>query len=149
MKLILKEEVEHLGSPGDLVDVKGGYGRNYLIPHGKAVMATPGAIKEYENLQKQAEQRAELTVEKAKQLAQQLEIASVTIPATVGEDEKIHGTVTNIQVAEALEERGIVIDKRKISLDQDIKTLGEYTATVDLLGDLKPQVKVWVVKSSD
>lgn len=147
MKLILKEDVEHLGPAGELVDVKGGYGRNFLIPNGKAVMATPGAIKEYENLQKEAALRAELTVEKAKELAQQLETTSVTIPVTVGEDDKIHGTVTNIQVAEALEERDLLIDKRKISLDQDIKVLGEYTATVDLLGDLKPQVKVWVVKS--
>ncbi|MEX0662047.1 MAG: 50S ribosomal protein L9 [Balneolaceae bacterium] len=147
MKLILKEDVEHLGPAGELVDVKGGYGRNFLIPNGKAVMATPGAIKEYENLQKEAALRAELTVEKAKELAQQLEATSVTIPVTVGEDDKIHGTVTNIQIAEALEEREILIDKRKISLDQDIKVLGEYTATVDLLGDLKPQVKVWVVKS--
>lgn len=147
MKLILKEDIEHLGPAGELVDVKGGYGRNFLIPNGKAVMATPGAIKEYENLQKEAALRAELTVEAAKELAQQLEATSVTIPVTVGEDDKIHGTVTNIQIAEALEERDILIDKRKISLDQDIKVLGEYTATVDLLGDLKPQVKVWVVKS--
>ncbi len=147
MKLILKEDVENLGPAGELVDVKGGYGRNFLIPNGKAVMATPGAVKEYENTQKEAALRAELTVEKAKELAQQLEATSVTIPVTVGEDDKIHGTVTNIQVAEALEERDILIDKRKISIDQDIKVLGEYTATVDLLGDLKPQVKVWVVKS--
>lgn len=147
MKLILKEDVEHLGPAGELVEVKAGYGRNFLIPNGKAVMATPGAVKEYENLQKEAALRAELTVEAAKELAQQLEATSVTIPVTVGEDEKIHGTVTNIQIAEALEERNILIDKRKISIDQDIKVLGEYTATVDLLGDLKPQVKVWVVKS--
>lgn len=146
MKLILKEDVEKLGSAGDLVDVKPGYGRNYLIPQAKAVMATEGAIKEYENLKREAELRAELSVEAAKELAQQLETISVTIPVTVGEDEKIHGTVTNIQIAEALEERDILIDRRKISIDQDIKTLGEYTATIDLMGELKPQVKVWVVK---
>ncbi len=147
MKLILKEDVEKLGTAGDLVDVKPGYGRNYLIPQGKAVMATEGAIKHYEQMKREAELRAELTVEKAKELAQQLETTSVTIPVTVGEDDKIHGTVTNIQVAEALEERDILIDRRKISIDQDIKTLGEYTATIDLMGDLNPQVKVWVVKA--
>lgn len=146
MKLILKDDVEKLGSAGELVDVKDGYGRNYLIPQGKAVMATPGAVKQYEHLKREAELRADLTVEKAKELAKTLEATSVTIGVTVGEDEKIHGTVTNIQVADALEERDIIIDRRKISLDQDIKTLGEYTATVDLLGELKPQVKVWVVK---
>ena len=149
MKLILKEDVEKLGSTGDLVDVKPGYGRNYLIPQAKAVMATPGAIKEYEALQREAELRAELTVEKAKQLAQKLEATSVTISASVGEDDKIHGTVTNIDVAASLEERDILIDRRKISIDQDIKTLGEYTATIDLLGDLNPQIKIWVVKEED
>lgn len=147
MKLILKEEVDNLGSAGDLVDVKPGYGRNYLIPQGKAELATSGAIKNYEHLKKQAALRAELTVESAKELAEQLENTSVTISAKVGEDDKIFGTVTTIQIAEALEERGIVVDKRDISLDQDVKTLGEYTATVNLLGDLKPQVKVWVVSA--
>ncbi|MDX1590943.1 MAG: 50S ribosomal protein L9 [Balneolaceae bacterium] len=146
MKLILKEDVEKLGTAGELVDVKDGYGRNYLIPQGKATLATPGAIRQYEHLKRQAALRADLSVEAAKELAEQLETTSVTIPVTVGEDDKIHGTVTNIQVAEALEERDIIIDRRKISLDQDIKSLGEYTATVDLLGDLNPKVKVWVVK---
>lgn len=146
MKVILKEDVEKLGSAGDLVDVKPGYGRNYLIPQAKAVLATEGAIRHFEKMKRQAELRAELTIEAAKELAQQLETTSVTIPVTVGEDDKIHGTVTNIQVAEALEERDILIDRRKITIDQDIKSLGEYTATVELLGDLKPQVKVWVVK---
>jgi large subunit ribosomal protein L9 len=147
MKLILKEDIEKLGSAGDLVDVKPGYGRNYLIPQAKAVMATEGAIKHFEQMKREAELRAELTVEKAKELAQQLENTSVTIPVTVGEDDRIHGTVTNIQIAEALEERDILIDRKKISIDQDIKTLGEYTATIDLMGDLNPQVKVWVVKA--
>jgi large subunit ribosomal protein L9 len=146
MKVILKEDVEKLGEAGELVDVKPGYGRNYLIPQAKAIMATEGAIRHHEKMKREAELRAELTVEAAKALAQQLEATSVTIPVTVGEDDKIHGTVTNIQIAEALEERDILIDRRKISIDQEIKSLGEYTATIDLMGDLKPQVKVWVVK---
>ncbi len=146
MKVLLKEDIEKLGSAGELVDVKPGYGRNYLIPQNKAVMATEGAIKNYEHMKREAELRATLTVEAAAELAEQLEATSVTISATVGEDDKIFGTVTNIQVAEALEERGIIIDRRKISMDQDINSLGEYTATVDLMGDLNPKVKVWVVK---
>lgn len=146
MKVLLKEDIEKLGSAGELVDVKPGYGRNYLIPQNKAVMATEGAIKNYEHIKREAELKANLTVEAAAELALQLEATSVTISAKVGEDDKIFGTVTNIQVAEALEERGIIIDRRKISMDQDINSLGEYTATVDLLGDLNPKVKVWVVK---
>lgn len=146
MKVLLRENVENLGSAGDLVDVKPGYGRNYLIPQAKAVMATEGAIKDYENIKREAELRATMTADAAAELAEQLEATSLTISATVGEDDKIFGTVTNIQIAEALEERGIVIDRRKISIDQDINSLGEYTATIDLLGDLNPKVKVWVVK---
>lgn len=146
MKLILKEDVEKLGDAGEIVDVKPGYGRNYLIPRGKAVMATEGALKQLQQAKEKAERRAELTVEAAKEMAERLETTSVTIPVTVGEDEKIHGTVTNKDVADALAERDIEIERRKISLDQDISTLGEYTATIDLLGELKPKIKVWVVK---
>jgi large subunit ribosomal protein L9 len=146
MKLILKEDVDKLGDSGDIVDVKPGYGRNYLIPQGKAIMATEGALKQLEAIKESAERRAELTVEAAKEMAERLETTSVTISVSVGEDERIHGTVTNQNVAEALAERDIEIDRRKIEIDQDIKTLGEYTATVSLLGDLKQQIKVWVVK---
>lgn len=146
MKLILKEDIEKLGTAGEVVDVKPGYGRNYLIPQKKAVMATDSALREIESRKRQAALRAELTVEAAKELAEKIETLSVTIPVTTGEDEKIHGTVTTIQLAEALEEKDILVDRRKITLDQEIKSLGEYTATVDLLGDLKPQLKVWVVK---
>jgi len=147
MKLILKEDVEKLGQAGDLVDVKNGYGRNYLIPQGKAILATKSAIKELERLKEPAALQAELTVEAAKDLAEQLKVTSVTIPVTTGEDDKIHGTVTNADIAEALQERDIMVDRRKISLDQDVKTLGEYTATVNLIGELKPTLKFWVVKA--
>ena len=147
MKLILKDDVEKLGQAGDLVNVKNGYGRNYLIPQGKAVLATQASIAEVERLKKQAALKAEITVKEAKKLAQLLEATSVTISVTTGDGDKIHGTVTNVQIAEALEEREILIDKRDISLDQDVKTLGEYTATVSLVGDLKPKMKFWVVKA--
>ncbi|MFH5831999.1 50S ribosomal protein L9 [Halalkalibaculum sp. DA3122] len=146
MKLILKEDVEKLGDAGEVVEVKPGYGRNYLIPQGKAEIATPGALKQLQLIKEKAERRAELTIEKAQEMAERLETTSVTIPVTVGEDEKIHGSVTTQDVADALAERDIEIDKRKISLDQDIKTLGEYTATINLISEIKPQIKVWVVK---
>ncbi|WP_138430722.1 50S ribosomal protein L9 [Fodinibius saliphilus] len=146
MKLILREDVNKLGDAGDIVEVKAGYGRNYLIPQGKAIMATDGALKQVETMKEQAERRAEVTVENAQELAERLETTSVTIPVAVGEDERIHGSVTNQDVADALEERDINVDKRKIELDQDIKTLGEYTATVTLISEIKAQIKVWVVK---
>jgi large subunit ribosomal protein L9 len=146
MKIILREDVEKLGQSGEVVDVKDGYGRNFLIPKGKAVMATKGAVQELSRLKKEAARQAEFTVKEAKDLAQLLEVTSLTIPVTTGEEDKIHGTVTNADIADALEEREIMVDKKDISLDQDVKALGEYTATVNLVGDLNPQVKFWVVK---
>ena len=147
MKVILKEDIEKLGAAGDLVAVKDGYGRNYLIPQKKAVLATKGAIAELELMKRRAAVQAELTVKEAKELAKILEATSLTISVTTGEDDKIHGTVTNVQIAEALEERDILVDRRNITIDSDVKVLGEYTATVSLLGDLKPTVKFWVVKA--
>jgi large subunit ribosomal protein L9 len=146
MKLILREDVNKLGDAGDMVEVRAGYGRNYLIPQGKAMMATEGALKRLERMKEKAERRAELTIEAAQDMADRLDTTSVTIPVSVGEDERIHGSVTNQDVADALDQRDITIDKRKISLDQDIKTLGEYTATINLVAEIKPQIKVWVVK---
>jgi len=147
MKIILKEDVEKLGQAGELVDVKDGYGRNYLIPQSKAVLATKGAIAEVELMQKRAALKAELTVKEAKALAKLLEATSVTIPVTTGEDDKIFGTVTNVQIADALQEREILVDRRNITINEDVKVLGEYTATVNLVGDLKPTLKFWVVKA--
>ncbi len=147
MKVILRADIEKLGQAGELVDVKDGYGRNYLIPQAKAVMATKGAIAELELRMAQAAERAKLTVKEAKELAKLLETTSVTISVTTGEDDKIHGTVTNVQLAEALAEREIIVDRRNISLNEDVKALGEYTATISLVGDLKPTVKFWVVKA--
>lgn len=146
MKLILREDVNKLGESGDIVEVKAGYGRNYLIPQGKAMMATEGALKQVERMREKAAQRAELTVKKAQDMAERLETLSVTIPVAVGEDDRIHGSVTTQDIADALKERDINIDKRKITLDQDISTLGEYTATISLISEIKAQIKVWVVK---
>ena len=147
MKVILTQDVEKLGQSGELVTVKDGYGRNFLIPNGKAVLATKGSIAEVELMQKRAAKKAEISVQEAKELAQKLESSNLTIAVTTGEDDKIHGTVTNVQIADALMEKGIEIDRRSITIDADVKTLGEYTATIQLLGELKPQLKFWVVKA--
>lgn len=146
MQVILREDVDKLGAVGDIVDVKPGYGRNFLIPQQKAVMATEGALKQLEAARAKAAERAEQTVASAQELAEQLENTSVTIPAKVGQGEKIHGSVTSQDVADALAEKGIDIDKKDITLNENIKTLGEFTATVEVISELKPEVKVWVVK---
>src|SRR5699024_4455658 len=146
MQVILREDVNKLGAAGDIVDVKPGYGRNYLIPQEKAVMATEGALKQVKALQAKAKERAERTVESAKELAEQLEKTSVTITAKVGAGEKIHGSDCSPDTSEALAARDIEVDKKDITLHEDIQTLGEYTATGDVISELKPTVKVWVVK---
>lgn len=147
MKIILKEDIEKLGSVGDLVTVKDGYGRNYLIPKKKAVLATKSALNELELMKLRAVHQAELTVQEAKELAQKIESTSLTVSVKTGENNKIFGTVTNIQIASALAEKGIQVDRKNISIDNDVKLLGEYTATVSILGDLKPKAKFWVVKA--
>lgn len=130
MKVILKEDVEKLGQAGDLVEVKDGYGRNFLIPQAKAVLATKGAIAEVELMKQRADLKAELTVQEAKELAQLLESTSVTIPVTTGEEDKIFGTVTNVQIAEALQEKNIEVDRRNITINEDVKVLGEDRKSV-------------------
>ena len=147
MKVILTQDVEKLGQSGELVIVKDGYGRNFLIPSGMAVLATKGSIAELELMQIRAAKKAEVNVKEAKEMAKKIESSNLTIAVTTGEDDKIHGTVTNVQIADALMEKGIEIDRRSITVDTDVKTLGEYTATIQLLGDLKPQLKFWVVKA--
>ncbi len=147
MKVILTQDVEKLGQSGELVIVKDGYGRNFLIPSGMAVLATKGSIAKLELMQKRAAKKAEVNVKEAKEMAKKIESSNLTIAVTTGEDDKIHGTVTNAQIADALMEKGIEIDRRSITVDSDVKTLGEYTATIQLLGDLKPQLKFWVVKA--
>ncbi|MCC5926693.1 MAG: 50S ribosomal protein L9 [Bacteroidetes bacterium] len=145
MKLVLKQDVENLGEAGEIVTVKDGYGRNFLIPQGKAIVASKGAIKAAEEELKQASKKREAKIQAAQQLAEKLSNASVTISVTAGEDGKIFGTVTTQQVADALTEKGFEIDRKKITLD-DVKALGEYTASVHIQGEIRAEVKVWVVK---
>src|SRR5699024_375960 len=113
MKLILKEDVNKRGEAGEIVEVAPGYGRNFLIPQGKAVMATGGALKQLELAKSKAAQRAQDTVADARALADRLEATTVTIAAAVGENDKIHGSVTTQDIAEALAERDINVDRKK------------------------------------
>ncbi|MEX0780966.1 MAG: 50S ribosomal protein L9 [Balneolales bacterium] len=146
MQLILKQDVDNLGPAGELVNVKGGYGRNFLIPQGKAVMATKGAIKAWETERKQAIQKQEMDVTAAQEMADKLSETSITVAVKAGEGGQIFGSVTTQQVADALAEKGFDLDKRKIDLDENIKALGDYQATVTLTSNIKPKVKIWVVK---
>jgi large subunit ribosomal protein L9 len=145
MKVILKQDVDALGSAGEVVHVKNGYGRNFLIPRGMAVQATPRNIKEAEENLRQQSHKLERVKNDASALAEKLEALDIVISAKVGEENRIFGTVTTQQVAEVLASRGLDIDRRKIELDEEIRSLGVYPATIKLHADVSANVKVQVV----
>jgi len=145
MKLILNANVEKLGAAGELVNVKNGYGLNFLIPQGLATLATRAAMSSWEGRKKREALKAELDLAGAEQLAAKIAATNVTIAVKTGEDDRIFGSVTTSNIADALAEKSIFVDKRKITLE-DVKALGEYTAHVDLHTDVKAGFKVWVVK---
>jgi len=146
MKVILRQDYEPLGKVGDVVEVKDGYARNFLIPKKIVYPATPGSIKAVEEEKKRLQAKLQRERKSAELLATELEKVSVTIPVEVGEEDRIHGTVTTQMIADALLEKGYEIDKRKIELDEQIKTIGIFTAKVKLHPEVTAQIKVWVVK---
>jgi large subunit ribosomal protein L9 len=146
MRVILRENLDNLGKAGEVVTVRSGYGRNYLLPKGLAVPAT-----EEDEARLQHEQRiiASRLAKLAKQLAadaDRLSQVSVSLPRAVGEEDRLYGSVTNRDVAEALAEQGIKLDARKILLDEPIKSLGMTEVPVKLGQDVTAKIKVWVVK---
>ncbi|KAB1066164.1 50S ribosomal protein L9 [Salibacter halophilus] len=146
MDIILKENVENLGDAGELVTVKPGYGRNYLIPQGKAILATASAKKMLEENQRQRAHKEEKIIEEAKSNAAKLNDMSLKIGAKVGDQGKIFGSVNTIQVAEAIKKLGVDIDRKNISINQEpIKSVGEYEATIKFHKDVVETVKFEVV----
>jgi large subunit ribosomal protein L9 len=146
MDIILKENVENLGDAGELVTVKPGYGRNYLIPQGKAILATASAKKMLEENQRQRAHKEEKFVNEAKNNAAKLNDMSLKIGAKVGDQGKIFGSVNTIQVAEAIKKLGVDIDRKNISINQEpIKSVGEYEATIKFHKDVVETVKFEVV----
>jgi large subunit ribosomal protein L9 len=146
MKLLLRQDYEPLGVAGDVVNVKPGFARNFLIPKGLAMMATDKNVKRYENNQKQLHWLEEKQKRQSEELAKTLENVSCTITVQVGEEDKMFGSVTSQNITEALEAQGYTIDKRKILLEEPIKSLGIYSVPIKLHTDVEAKVKVWVVK---
>lgn len=146
MKVILRKDFEQLGRVGDVVDVKDGYARNFLIPRDIAYQATASSILRLEEEKKQHLRQKEKEKRASEKLAAELEKVSVTIQMNVGEDDKLFGSVTSQMIADSLKEKGIVIDKRQIELEDSIKALGIYTVDVKLPGSVIGKVKVWVVR---
>jgi large subunit ribosomal protein L9 len=148
MKIILRQNVESLGSIGDLVTVKDGYARNYLLPHGLAYVATTSNMRVLDEEKKRHDLRQNKLLREAEKLAAELEKAenAITIQMQVGEEDKLFGSVTKEMIVEKLAEKGFDIDKRKIEIDEPIKVLGIYTVSIKLHQNLTGQVKVWVVR---
>jgi large subunit ribosomal protein L9 len=145
MQVILKDFVKGLGDKNDIVTVKNGYGRNYLIPQGLAVIATKSTIKMAEENIRQAAHKQAKIKEDAEVLAEKMNGLKLVIPAKAGSNGKIFGSVTTLQIARVLADRGFDIDKRKVTAP-DIKNLGEYTATVNLHKEVAVEVAVEVTQ---
>ena len=146
MEIILRQAVENLGSPGDVVKVKSGYARNYLLPHGLAYEATPGNLKRIQQERDRLEAAENERRGVAQGLAERLEQVSLTFSARVGEEGKLFGSVTAADIQHQLESQGFTIERRQIDLHEPIKALGVYRVPVKLHADVKPEVKVWVIK---
>ncbi len=145
MKVILNQEVENLGSIGDVVNVRNGYARNYLLPRSLASFASDANKKALEHQKAVLSRRREKVLGAAKELGSQIEKTSVTVTKQVGEDEKIFGTVTTGELEALLLAEGITVSKKDITLLEDIKKLGVYSAQVKLHAEVTPKFKVWVV----
>ena len=146
MEVILREAVEKLGHPGDVVTVSPGFGRNYLLPRGIAYEATPGNLKRIAQEKGRLEAAENTRRDAAQELANKLEPISLTFSARVGEDGKLFGSVTSGDIAQQLEAQGGHIEKRMIDLHEPIRALGVYKVPIKLHADVKAEIKVWVIK---
>jgi large subunit ribosomal protein L9 len=145
MQVILRDRIENLGNAGDVVDVKPGYGRNYLIPKGLAYEASPANVRRME-AERAAQGRKEAeTLSEARQQAGAIEGVSLTFNARAGQEGKLFGSITSGDIADKLAEQGIQIDRRQIELDEPIKSLGVHSVPVRLHSQVRPEIKVWVI----
>ena len=146
MKIILRQDFDSLGEIGDIVTVKDGYARNFLIPKKIAILANPKNMKLLEEERKLDEHRQHKDKRKAEGLAEELGKTSITAAVPVGDEDRVFGSVTAQTIADLLKEKGYDIDKRKIHLEEPIKALGIYTVSIKLLSEVEAKVRIWVVK---
>jgi len=146
MKIILKKTVESLGEAGDIVNVKSGYGRNYLIPQGLGIMANDNTIRMTQKMIEQKEIKDAKTKKGLELIANKLNSIKLKFALKAGEDEKLFGSVTTQMISSELIDQGYKVDKKYISLDEAIKTLGNYFATVDFGDNITSKIKIKVVE---
>lgn len=148
MKLILTENVDKVGVKGEIVTVKAGYGRNYLLPRGLATAATRSAIQAIEEEAKTLAKKQESAKKAAEKMAAKLSTISITATVAAGEDDKIFGSVTAQNIADLLAEKGYEIDRHTIVISEPIKALGVYNIPIKVYHDVKAEIKLWVIKES-
>ena len=146
-EVILRESVANLGHPGDVVAVSAGFARNYLVPRGIAYFATEGNKRRIAQEKARLEAADAARVAAASQIATKLEAVSLTFSARVGEEGKLFGSVTGSDIVEQLKAQGFEIEKRMIDLAEPIRALGVYKVGIRLHADVRPEIKVWVIKS--
>ena len=146
MEVILKQKIDKLGDVGDMVRVKDGYARNYLMPRGLVVEATPGNVKEVEELKNQIAAQGKQTTVNQSKVAAQLTKPKLSAPVKVGEDDRLFGSVTAITISELLQEQGFDVDRKAIQLDEPIKSLGVHNVFIKLHTDVETEIKVYVIK---
>lgn len=146
MEVILRNAIDKLGHPGDIVDVSSGYARNFLLPRGFAFLATDGNKKRIALEKGRLEAAENERRDAATSIAEKLAEVSVTFAARVGEEGKLFGSVTTADIAHQLEAQGYHIEKRQIELNEPLKSLGVYRVGIRLHADVKPEIKVWIIK---
>jgi len=144
MKVLLLQDVDTLGEAGEIVNVKNGYGRNYLIPKGLVRLATPNIVKAWEEERRQKARKLAKSKEDAEVLAKEIESLELVITAKVGEENRIFGTLTSPAIVEALAAKGIQVERKQIHLEDDIRVLGVYKAEVKIHPEVTCEVKVRV-----
>jgi large subunit ribosomal protein L9 len=148
MEVILKEDIVNLGKIGEVVRVRDGYARNYLLPRGLVLLANKKNLKTYEHHKKIVADQKQKFLRQAQSAAEQLSAVSLVIPMKVGEEGRLFGSVTNIQIEKALKAKGLDVDRRKIHLTEPIKTAGDHEVAVRLSADLTVPLKVSVVSDT-
>jgi large subunit ribosomal protein L9 len=145
MQVILREDIDNLGKIGDLVKVADGYARNFLVPSKKAIEATPKNVHAMDHAKKMVSDRLRKLKKEAAADADMIKALAITIKAKSGEEGKLFGSVTSMDIAEAMKAQGVTVDKRKIVLEEPIKRLGDFTVTVKLHADVTAEFKLSVV----
>jgi large subunit ribosomal protein L9 len=146
MQLILLEDVHSLGKAGDLVKVSDGYGRNFLIPQKKAILATEKGVNMLEHQKRQVQARMGKMKKNLEKVAEEIGALSCTFAKAVGESGKLFGSVTSMEIETFLKENDIEVDRKKIMLDEPIKSIGMFTVPIKLHPEIVAQLKVWVVQ---